>query len=238
MIPISEFSEDQFLVMCTRRGQVVKNSLDLYSNPRKVGIKAINIAEDDELISVRLTDGNHELFIATRNGMAVRFKESDVRPMGRFVGGVRGVRLEGDDEVIGMVALRPASMILTVCEKGYGKRTQAAEYRLTKRGGKGVINIRTTDRNGRVIAVLDVIESDELIMISHHGQTIRSGVADMRVISRATQGVRLIDLEEEDAITSVARIEEDKSLDAVAGADAEGDEIDDAAEPMDEGDDE
>jgi DNA gyrase subunit A len=239
MIPISRFAEDQYLVMCTRKGQVVKNSLDLYSNPRKVGIKAINIADGDELISVRLTDGNHELFIATRRGMAVRFIESDVRPMGRFVGGVRGVRLEGDDEVIGMVALRPGSMILTVCEKGYGKRTQADEYRLTKRGGKGVINIRTTERNGKVIAVLDVVESDELIMISHHGQTIRSAVADMRVISRATQGVRLIDLEEDDVITSVARIEEDKTIDGVVGVEGD-DAADDVADEadLDEGRDE
>jgi DNA gyrase subunit A len=238
MIPISKFAEDLYLVMCTRQGQVVKNSLDLYANPRKVGIKAINIADGDELIGVRLTDGNQELFIATRLGMAVRFKEGDVRPMGRFVGGVRGVRLEKDDEVIGMVVLRPGSaMILTVCENGYGKRTQADEYRLTKRGGKGVINIRTSERNGKVIAVLDVIETDELIMISHDGQTIRSAVGDMRIISRATQGVRLIDLEEGDRITSVARIEEDKAVEGIGGEmAAEGGE-DDAVDAEFDGDD-
>jgi DNA gyrase subunit A len=223
MIPIDKFTGDRFLMMCTRKGQVVKNALDLYSNPRKVGIKAINIADDDELIGVRLTSGTQEMLIATRHGMAVHFNEEDVRPMGRFVGGVRGVRLEGDDEVIGMVAVRPGATILTVCERGYGKRTAADEYRLTKRGGKGVINIRTTDRNGKVIAVLDVFDNDELIMISQNGITVRSTVADMRVISRATQGVRLISLAENDILTSVARIEEDKipgeALASVGGAD-------------------
>ena len=225
MIPVDKFSEDRFLIMCTRKGQIVKNSLDLYSNPRKVGIKAINIADDDDLISVRMTNGVQEILIATRDGMAVHFKEDDVRPMGRFVGGVRGVSLEGDDQVIGMQALRPGSTILTVCENGYGKRTGADEYRLTKRGGKGVINIRTTERNGRVIAVLDVMDSDELIMISEQGVTIRSAVREMRVISRATQGVRLINLNEADKLTSVARIEEDKELDgAIGGDEAEGDD--------------
>ena len=208
MIPVDKFSEDRFLIMGTRKGQIVKNGLNLYSNPRKVGIKAINIADDDELISVRLTSGQHEVLIATRDGMAVRFKESDVRPMGRFVGGVRGISLRGDDEVVGMITLEPASTVLTVCENGYGKRTRADEYRLTKRGGLGVINIRTTERNGKVIAVLDVIDGDELIMISNQGVAIRSRVGEMRIISRATQGVRLINLAEGDRLTSVAPVGE------------------------------
>ena len=224
MIPVDKFSPDRYLVMCTRKGQIVKNSLDLYDNPRKVGIKAINIADDDELISVRLTNGAQEILIATRNGMAVRFKEDDVRPMGRFVSGVRGVTLEDDDMVIGMQALRPGSTLLSVCEHGYGKRSDVEDYRLTKRGGKGVINIRTTERNGKVISVLDVIDSDELIMISEQGVAIRSAVKEMRVISRATQGVRLINLAEEDRLTSVARIEEDKEVDNGGN----GDEADDA----------
>ncbi len=223
MIPVDKFSEDRYLVMCTRKGQVVRNSLDLYSNPRKVGIKAINIADDDDLISVRLTNGSQELIIATRGGMAVKFNEDDVRSMGRFVGGVRGITLDDDDEVIGMQALRPGSTILTVCEHGYGKRTEAEEYRLTRRGGKGVINIRTTDRNGKVIAVLDVIESDELIMISQQGVTIRSSVSDIRAIARATQGVRLINLAEGDRLISVARIEEDKEVEGAPADDGEDD---------------
>jgi DNA gyrase subunit A len=227
MIPVDKFSEDRYLIMCTRKGQIVKNSLDLYSNPRKVGIKAINIADDDDLIAVRMTNGAQEVLIATRNGMAVRFKEDDVRPMGRFVGGVRGVNLEDDDQVIGMQALRPGSTILSVCENGYGKRSDVEDYRLTRRGSKGVINIRTTERNGKVISVLDVIDSDELIMISEQGVAIRSAVKEMRVISRATQGVRLINLADEDRLTSVARIEEDKEVDNGGGDEADDAEIGD-----------
>jgi len=219
MIPVDKFSDDRFLVMCTRKGQIVKNSLDLYGNPRKVGIKAINIADDDELIAVRMTNGTQEILIATHGGMAVHFKEEDVRPMGRFVGGVRGISLADDDVVIGMQALRPGSTILTVCEHGYGKRTNADEYRLTKRGGKGVINIRTSDRNGKVIAVLDVMDSDGLIMISEQGLTIRSQAQEMRVISRATQGVRLINLADGDRLTSVARIEEEPEVEGEGGDD-------------------
>ena len=226
MIPVDKFSEDRFLIFCTRQGQIVKNSLDLYSNPRKTGIKAMNVAEGDELIDVRLTGGQQEILIATRDGMAIRFKEADVRPMGRFVSGVRGATLRGGDIVIGMQALRPGASILTVCEHGYGKRTQAEEYRLTRRGGVGVINIRTSDRNGKVIAVLDAIDSDELIMITQQGVTIRSAVGEMRTISRATQGVRLINLAAEDKLVSVARIEEDKELEGGEG---------DADEPLDDG---
>ena len=215
MVPVERFSEERYLCFCTRRGKVAKQSLALYANPRKVGIKAINIAEDDELISVRLTNGQQELFIATHGGMAVRMKEEGIRPMGRYVAGVRGIKLKSEDYVIGMQAIREHSTILTVCEKGYGKRTRADEYRLTRRGSQGVINIRTSERNGKVIAVLSVIDSDELILISEKGLTVRSEVKDMRIISRATQGVRLINLAEDDRLTSVARIEEEKDLNEV-----------------------
>ena len=217
MVPVDKFSEDRFLMMCTRKGQIVRNSLDLYSNPRKVGIKAINIGDDDELIEVHLTNGKQEIVIATRKGMAVRFNESDVRPMGRFVGGVRGISLRDGDEVVGMIALRPGSTVLTVCENGFGKRSDVGEYRLTKRGSIGVINIRTTDRNGLVIAVLDVNDSDELILLSEQGVAIRSAVKDLRIIGRATQGVRLIDLAEGDKLTSVSGIEEDKEPEGTEG---------------------
>lgn len=142
--------------------------------------------------------------------MAVRFNETQVRTMGRFVAGVRGIRLRGDDEVIGLEVLRPGSSILTVCENGYGKRTLAEEYRLTNRGGVGVINIKTTARNGEVIACLEALENDEVILISEKGIAIRSSLKDLRLISRATQGVRLINLGKGDRLTSVARIEEDK----------------------------
>ena len=154
--------------------------------------------------------------------------------MGRFVGGVRGITLAKDDEVVGLIVGSPGTTVLTVCEHGYGKRTALDEYRLTKRGGKGVINIKTTKRNGNVIAVMDAIDSDELIMISAHGVVIRSNVSDMRTISRATQGVRLIDLRDEDHLVSVARIEEDKEVEGASGG-AESDEAETDGGGTDEG---
>lgn len=204
MVPVRDFEGENYLVMVTRKGQVVRNRLDLYSNPRKVGINAIKIAEDDELIDVRLTNGEQEVLIATRGGMAVRFKESDVRASGRHVQGVHGISLKKGDEVVGVEILRPNSTLLTVCEHGYGKRTDIDDYRLIKRGGKGVINIKTTDRNGQVVAIKEVIDTDELIMITEQGMAIRCPVETIRTIGRSTQGVRLINLGEEDRVTSVA----------------------------------
>ncbi len=217
MIPIAKFSEDRYLIMATRKGQVVKNALSLYSNPRKAGIKAINVEQGDELIGAKVSNGQQEIFMGTLKGMAVRFHESQVRPMGRFVGGVRGVRLRDDDEVIGLEILQPGSSILTVCANGYGKRTDAGEYRITNRGGVGVINIKTSERNGDVIAILEVFDGDELIMISTKGISIRSSVKEIRKISRATQGVRLINLGAGDMLASVARIEEDTEVDGDEG---------------------
>ena len=213
MIPVTEFSDDRFLIMATRKGQIVKNPLSLYSKPRKTGIKAIKISSDDELIAAKLSNGNQDVFLGSRRGMAVRFNESQVRPMGRFVGGVRGIRIRSGDEVIGLEVLRPGSSILTVCVNGYGKRTEAIAYRLTNRGGLGVINIKTSQRNGEVIATLEVFEGDEIIMITEKGLTIRSAIKEIRAVSRATQGVRLIRLKTGDRLTSVARIEEDKEPD-------------------------
>ncbi|MBI3735860.1 DNA gyrase subunit A, partial [Candidatus Sumerlaeota bacterium] len=210
LLPVEKFSEDRYLIMATKQGQVVRNALSLYSNPRKGGIKAINVADGDELIDAKISNGNQEIFLGTRGGMAVRFKETQIRPMGRFVGGVRGIRLRKNDEVIGLGILQANSSILTVCANGYGKRTDAEEYRLTNRGGIGVINIKTTQRNGEVIAILEVVDEDELIMISVKGITIRSAVKELRKISRATQGVRLINLGEGDKLSSVARTEEDR----------------------------
>jgi DNA gyrase subunit A len=208
MIPVKRFDDEHFLVMATRKGMAVKNTLSLYSNPRATGIKAIKIAEGDELIDVKVTNGTQEIFIGTKKGMAIRFHEADLRPMGRDVMGVRGIRLEKDDEVVGMEVLRPNSTILTVCEKGYGKRTGIEQYRLIHRGGKGVINIKVSERNGDVISVKEVFDDDELIMITQKGMTIRTAVSSLRIISRNTQGVRLIHLEQADKLTGVARIEE------------------------------
>ncbi|HBF34687.1 TPA: DNA gyrase subunit A [Candidatus Sumerlaeota bacterium] len=209
MIPVREFDDNHFLLFVTRKGQIIKNPLSLYSNPRKVGIKAIKLAEGDALVQVLLTDGQNEIFIGTRKGMAVKFHESDVRPMGRDVAGVRGISLREDDEVIGMTLARTDRTILTVCENGYGKRSPIDDYRLTKRGGVGVINIRATERNGDVINILDVTDSDGLMMISQGGMMVRTSLKDIRVIGRATQGVRLINLTGDDLLTSVARVEEE-----------------------------
>lgn len=213
MIPVKAFTSDQFLTMATRQGQVVKNSLDLYSNPRKVGIKAVKVVDGDELINVRLTNGNQEVVMATRKGMAIRFHESDVRPLGRYTQGVRGITLTDDDYVVGMEACRPEDTILTVCENGFGKRSLVQDYRLITRGGKGVINIKCTERNGDVVAIKAVTDSDELIMITQQGQSIRFKVSSVRVMGRVTQGVRLHQVDDDDAITMVERIEsEDDEL--------------------------
>jgi DNA gyrase subunit A len=208
VIPVKEFDDKHFLVMATKQGMVVKNALTLYSNPRKIGIKALKIAEGDELIGVRMATGQQEVFIGTRKGQAVRFHETDIRHSGRDTQGVIGIRMEKGDEVIGMEVLRPNSTILTVCENGFGKRTDAEDYRLIHRGGKGVINIKVTQRNGEVISIKEVIDDDELIMLTQQGMSIRCHVKDIRVISRNTQGVKLINLQENDKIVAVARIEE------------------------------
>jgi DNA gyrase subunit A len=208
MIPVSRFDDQHFLVMATKKGLVVKNSLALYSNPRSTGIKAINVADDDELVDVKLTSGQETIFIGTRKGKAICFHETDVRPTGRFTGGVRGIRLAKGDKVIGMESCQPNTTILTVCERGFGKRTAIEEYPVQHRGGKGVINIKTTERNGNVISIREVIDDDELILITQKGMTIRTPVGSIRAISRNTQGVRLINLESGDTLTSVARLGE------------------------------
>ncbi len=217
MVPVREFDENHFLLFVTAKGQIIKNALSLYSNPRKVGIKAVKLAEDDRLRHVIMTDGQNEIFIGTRDGMAVRFHESDARPMGRGVGGVRGISLRGDDRVVGMTLARPSTTILTVCEHGHGKRSNIEDYRLTRRGGKGVINIKTTDRNGKVVAIIEVIDKDEIMMITQGGMTVRATLKDVRVIGRSTQGVRLINLKDDDLLTSAVRIEETNNEDGEIG---------------------
>ena len=231
VIPVKEFDDKHYLVMATRKGMVVKNVLNLYSHPRKTGIKAVKIAEGDELICVRLTNGQQEIFLGTLMGQAVRFHETDIRASGRYTGGVIGIRLSKGDEVIGMEVLRPNSTILTVCENGYGKRTASEDYRLIRRGGKGVINIKCTKRNGQVISLKEVIDDDELIMLTQKGMSIRCHVGDVRVISRNTQGVRLINLHEKDKIVAVARIEEkDEAANEDSDEEREGDAKEEAGE--------
>ncbi|MBN1516914.1 DNA gyrase subunit A [Candidatus Sumerlaeota bacterium] len=233
MVPVRNFTEDNYLVMATRKGMIVRNSLSLYSNPRKTGINAIKIQEGDELIHVKQTRGDQEIILGTRKGMAIRFHETDMRPMGRHVQGVIGVNLADDDEVVGMEVCRPNATLLTVCEKGFGKRTKIEDYRLIRRGGKGVINIKNIERNGDVIAVIEVLEDEELIMITQKGVSIRCPVSNFRVIGRSTAGVRLITLQEGDAITGVARLGE-KADEKINPALQDADDADDSEDGTDE----
>jgi DNA gyrase subunit A len=222
VVPIDNFDDTRHLVFVTKKGQVQRNALSHYSNPRKVGIKAINIVEGDELVTVKLSNGNQEIFIGTKKGMAIRFKEDNVRASGRFTQGVTGISLEEGDEVVGAEVVRPESTILTTTEKGIGKRSAIDDYRLIKRGGKGVINIKITERSGDVVGINEVVDVDELIMVTESGQTIRFKASDSRVIGRATQGVRFFNVPEGDRITAVSRVqseEEEGGDDANGGAD-------------------
>lgn len=222
VLPVREFDDNHFLIFATAKGQVCKQALSLYSNPRKVGIKAINIDEGDRLVDVKLTSGQSEIVLATKHGMAIRFHETDVRPMGRFTGGVRGISLNNDDAVIAVETPRPGATLLTVCENGHGKRSSVDDYRLIGRGGKGVINIRTTDRNGIVIDVKEVLDDDELIIITREGISIRARVSDCRTISRNTQGVRLINVADGDLVVGVSRLSEKEDEDEDGEFDGEG----------------
>lgn len=208
MIPVSEFDDRHFLMMATCKGTVKKVALDAFSNPRKIGIRAIELDEGDTLLAVSMTQGDNEVVLATRNGMAIRFDERDVRAMGRTARGVRGITLEGDDELIGMIVAREGSHLVTVTENGYGKRTEVSQYRKIRRGGKGVIDIQTTERNGKVVGILEVFDDDELMLVTQNGIAIRTGVAGIRAISRNTQGVRLIRVSEGDRVVAIAKIQE------------------------------
>jgi DNA gyrase subunit A len=195
-------------VMGSRRGVVKKTALSAFSNPRAGGIIAMGIEEGDAVIAVQLTDGGAEVFIGTRDGMAIRFPETDVRPMGRTAYGVRGVSLRDDDFVVGMEAVRPGGTLLTVTEQGFGKRTEIEEYRVQSRGGVGIINIATTERNGQVVGVAYVQEGDQLLVITQQGMILRMQTNDVRAIGRATQGVKIIDLEGGDRVVSIAKLAE------------------------------
>ena len=204
---VREFSSDMYVVMATRNGVIKKTSLDAFSNPRVVGINAINLPEKgDELIEAALTDGSFEVILATRKGMAIRFPEEKVRPMGRTAYGVKGINLGKGDYVIGMVAVKRNSSLLVVTENGYGKRTSIDDYRITNRGGKGIINVKTSDRNGEVVTIMEVIDGDELILITKHGIANRQAVKEIKVIGRNTQGVRIMSLDEDDKLAAVVRV--------------------------------
>lgn len=209
--------EEKYVFFATEKGVVKKTPLTAFSNPRPSGILALTLDPDDSLVKVSLTDGNQEIVLGTRQGMACRFNESDVRAMGRTARGVRGITLGRDDVVVDMVVIEPGMSVLTVCENGYGKRTDVEEYRLTHRGGKGVINIRATERNGPVVALRAVTDDDSLILITAGGNLMRMPLDELREIGRATQGVRLIRLDEGDKVVAVARVVSDQEERAVTG---------------------
>ncbi len=217
VLPVKEF-EEKYVFFATERGVVKKTPLNAFSNPRPSGIQAITLDADDSLIGVALTDGTQEIVLGTREGMACRFKEDDVRPMGRSARGVRGIDLREEDRVVDMAAISAGMSVLTVCDKGFGKRTEVDEYRLTRRGGKGVINVRVTDKNGRVVALRAVTSDDELMLITGKGTLLRMTVDQLREIGRATQGVRLIRVADDDSVVAVAKVvKEENGGDSAAG---------------------
>jgi DNA gyrase subunit A len=208
LLTVREFEENKFIVMGTTRGEVKKTELSAFSNPRAGGIIAMDVEEGDAVIAVQVSEGNNEIFIGTRNGMSIRFRETDVRSMGRTAGGVRGIELRDDDSVVAMEVLGAGGTILSVTEQGFGKRTELDEYRLQTRGGVGIINIQASDRNGKVIGVAHVTDDDELMLITQQGKILRMASKGIRTIGRATQGVRLIDIEGDDRAVSIARLAE------------------------------
>jgi DNA gyrase subunit A len=210
-LPVKEFRDDRFVVMATKKGLVKKTELSAYSNPRQGGIIALSLEGGDKLISVHLTDGQREILLGTKQGITIRFKEDEVRPMGRTAYGVKGITLEEGNEVIGMETITPDSTtaILTVTEGGYGKRTPVGEYRVQGRGGKGIISVKTTEKNGPAVGFLQVREGDEIMLMAAQGKVLRCKVDDIREVGRNTQGVRVLDLEgEEDRVVGVARLAE------------------------------
>ena len=205
ILPVREFDE-RMLVMASENGLIKKTPLAAYSRPRKAGIRAINLKENDTVIGVSLTNGNDEIVLGTADGKSIRFSEHEVRAMGRVSAGVRGIKLRKSDKVVGMVITEPHGSLLTVCENGFGKRTEFSEYRAQGRGGLGLINIQTTERNGKVVALKCVHDEDELMMISSSGKMVRTPIAPIRPIGRSTQGVRLIRLDDDDTLVAVARV--------------------------------
>lgn len=221
-----DYLENNFIIMCTKKGTIKKTSLEAYSRPRANGINAININEGDQLLEACLTTGTSEIVMALRSGRAIRFNESTVRPMGRTATGVRGITLANvNDEVVGMISVNnPEVTVLVVSENGYGKRTDIDDYRVTNRGGKGVKTINVTDKTGELVAIKDVTDNDDLMIINKSGIVIRIGVSDLRVMGRATQGVRLITFKGDDAIASIAKVEhEEEEADEAESSESDND---------------
>lgn len=205
-VTVKEFRDDAYLMMATRNGLIKKTILSAYGNPRRDGINAIKINPGDELIEVKLTDGSSDIILATTQGMAIRFKESEVRNMGRVTAGVQGIHLNKKDHVIGMVVVKREGTLLSVSEKGFGKRTTIKEYRTTHRAGKGIITFKVTEKTGRLISIMEVVDEDDLMLISTKGVLLRIHVGNIRTTGRNTMGVHLIRLDSGDRVSDVARI--------------------------------
>ena len=223
-VAVREFSPDRHLIFATRRGTVKKTSLAEYGNVRSTGIRAINIGDGDELIDVQVCDESSDIVLATADGMSIRFHQGDVREMGRVATGVKGIELAKDDQIIGMVVIRRDATLLVVSEKGYGKRSELSDYRVQKRGGKGIITLKRTAKTGALIALKEVQPEDELMLITKHGVLIRQPVEGIRVISRNTQGVRVMNLDTGDTVVDVARVVNEDTEEAEEGAAAEAEE--------------
>ncbi len=219
VLPVKEFTGDRSVVMVTRKGTIKKTGLSLFSNPRTGGIIAISVDADDDLMGVQVTNGSQDIFLGTRQGQSIRFREQDVRDMGRTARGVRGISLATDDQVVGMEIPTEGNTILTVSENGYGKRTDIGEYRLQTRGGKGTINLKTSSKTGSVSGVLQISGNEDIMLISDSGRIIRMSADEVRVIHRSTQGVRLIDIDATEKLVGVARAEREEVKDRPEGED-------------------
>ena len=223
-----DYINSHYVIMATKKGQVKKTSLEKYSRPRANGINAITIRENDELLEAKLTNGNSQIFLAVKSGKAIRFEESKTRPMGRNASGVRGIRLANDkDELVGMVSVNDMDTnILVVSQNGYGKRSNLEAYRITNRGGKGVKTISITEKTGDLVTIKNVTDLDDLMIINKSGIAIRIAVSDLRVMGRATQGVKLINIKENDSIAAVAKVmKDDEEVEDVNEIEVEDDTI-------------
>lgn len=226
VIPIAEYKEGLYLFMATKQGHVKKTDLMQYGNIRRSGLAAVTLRENDELIDVRLTDGNRDIILVTGNGMSIRFNEVDVRPLGRVSQGVIGINLQEDDYVIGMATSRPDATLLVVTENGFGKRTELDEYKTQTRAGKGILTYRVTEKTGKVVGVKLVEETDDIMLISFDGTIIRMEVAGISILGRATQGVTLMRTSEDNHVVSIARIEPEEDEEEVEGEGSEaGDDV-------------
>ena len=208
ILPVREFEPDRYVVMATRKGVVKKCGLSVFSHIRVNGIRAINLDEGDRLIRARITDGHQEIFLGSADGKSIRFSESQVRTMGRATRGVKGMNLAKDDVLVGMEIISEGATILTVSEMGYGKRSPLDDYRKQSRGGKGLITLKTSERNGQVVAVFQVSDDDQLMLIGTSGKIIRLRISGIRTIGRNTQGVRLIGMADGEKVAAVARLAE------------------------------